>query len=236
MALLTLGDSHALFCYAGVAGARIYWRGPVTMHRASRDGIPSLVPKNCRPEVADILVLSFGEIDCRVHIPKIAHLRRTTTKAETLVLCDRFGKAFERFSKKSQCRLAISCIIPPTRLALPTEYYRSEEECFEDALTIRDMMNSRLSQIAPLIDFRENFKTESGELRADMSDGNIHVDSRRSQPVVDAINIVMNTSFTTVAPIWPHPFPMAQPPYVSRLKRVRRKVKYFVLSLLELKK
>lgn len=236
MALLTLGDSHSLFCYAGVAEARIYWRGPVTMHRAGRDGIRSLVPKNCRPERQDILILSFGEIDCRVHIPKIAHSRQINTKSETLALCDKFELAFEKFSKKNQSRLAISCVIPPSRFGLPIELYRNEDEAFEDAVIIRDTMNNRLSQMAPLIDFRASFRTASGELCPDKSDGSIHIDSRESKPVVDAINAVMNTSYETTAPVWPHPFPMAQPPYISPLRTVRRRIKYHVLSLLGVKR
>lgn len=236
MPLLTLGDSHALFCYAGVAGAKIYWRGPVTMHRVARDGIRSVVPGNCKPREHDVLLLSFVEIDCRVHIPKIANARQTTTKSETLALCDRFERSFTRFASECRSRIALSCVIPPAPLGLPTEFYRSEEECIEDAILIRQTMNHRLSQIAPLIDFTSSFAGKDGQLRADLSDGSVHIDSRVSQPIVDAINVAMNTEYFTAVPIWPHPFPMAQPPYISPIRQARRKIKRFVLSSLGLRK
>lgn len=235
MTLLTLGDSHALFCYAGVADARIFWRGPITMHRVARDGIRSIVPGNCNPQENDVLVLSFGEIDCRVHIPKIASAKQTTTKFETLALCDRFERSFTAFTAKSRSRVALSCIIPPAPVGFATEFYRSEEECIEDAIVIRDMMNHRLSQMAPLIDFRKNFVADDGKLSADRWDGSVHIDSRVSQPVVDAINKVMNTDYTATVPVWPHPFPMAQPPYISPIRAARRKIKRFVLSSLRLR-
>jgi len=230
MSLLTLGDSHALFCYAGVAGARIFWRGPVTMHRAARDGLRSIVPGNCRPKADDVLVLSFGEIDCRVHIPRIASLKQTCTKQETLALCDRFGDAVNSFSKKCPSRLAISCIIPPPKTGLATEFYRDENECFEDAIAIRETMNARLSQIAQLVDFRSSFMDSTGQLNPEMCDGYVHIDSRCSRPVVDALNLAMDTSYALIEPLWPHPFPMAQPPYISPIKRARRKVKHVLLS------
>lgn len=235
MPLLTLGDSHALFCYAGVADARIYWRGPVTMHRVARDGISSIVPGNFKPSRDDVVVLSFGEIDCRAHIPKIASGRQTSTRAETLALCDRFEKAFVQFAKKYPARLAISCVIPPSKEVLLTEYYRSADECFEDAIAIRNVMNDRLSGIAPLIDFRDSFRSVDGGLLPEMSDGLMHIDSRKSQPIVAALNSAMGTAYTSIEPKWPHPFPMAMPPYISPLRKARRKIKRYVLSSLGLK-
>jgi len=235
MALLTLGDSHALFCYAGVAGARIYWRGPVTMHRVARDGIGSVTPGNFRPSKSDVVVLSFGEIDCRAHIPKIASDRQTTTRAETLALCDRFERAFVKFERKYPARFAISCVVPPSKEGLLTKFYRSTEECFEDAIAIRDTMNSRLAEMAPLIDFRDSFRSLGGGLLAEVSDGLMHIDSRKSQPIVAALNSAMGTDFVPIEPIWPHPFPMAQPPYISPLRKARRKIKRYVLSSLGLK-
>lgn len=235
MALLTLGDSHALFCYAGVADARIYWRGPVTMHRVARDGISSIVPGNFKPSRDDVVLLSFGEIDCRAHIPKIASVRQTSTRAETLTLCDRFEKAFVKFSKRCPARLAISCVVPPSKEGLLTEYYRGAEECLEDAIAIRDIMNHRLSGIAPLIDFRDSFRSVDGSLLPEMSDGLMHIDSRKSQPVIAALNSAMGTAYTSIEPKWPHPFPMAMPPYISPIRKARRRIKRYFLSSLGLK-
>lgn len=223
--LFTLGDSHSLWNFAGVDGAKIFWRGPITMHRAARDGIKILVPRNCKPKSGDILVLSFGDIDCRAHIAKQAAAQGTTTEVQVDLLCDRFEVAVERFRKRCRATLAISCILPPARVGLPIEYYPSEEACFEDAKAIRERMNHRLSRIAPLIDFREYFTDGAGALKLCVSDTGIHIDSRNAQPVADALNDAFHVSFRTIVPTWPNVKQMAQPGYVSPLKKIRRRIK-----------
>ncbi|SCX02634.1 hypothetical protein [Agrobacterium rosae] len=230
--LFTLGDSHSLWNFAGVEGAKIFWRGPITMHRAARDGIKTLIPKNCRPKSGDILVLSLGDIDCRAHVAKQAAAQATTTRVQVDLLCDRFEIAVATLRKHCPATLAISCILPPARVGLPVEYYPSEEDCFEDAKAIRDWMNHRLSRIAPLIDFREYFTDADGALKLCVSDTGVHIDSRNAQPVADAINKVFNTSFTTIVPSWPNVKQMAQPGYVSPLKKVRRRIKHLAMVLI----
>lgn len=229
-ALFTLGDSHSLWSFAGIKDAKIFWRGPITMHRAARDGIKALIPKNCRPKRGDILVLSFGDIDCRAHIAKQAASQGTTTRMQVDLLCDRFEIAVDSFRKQCPATLAVSCILPPARVALPVEYYPSEEDCFEDAKAIRERMNHRLSGIAPLIDFREYFTDADGALTFSLSDAGVHIDSRNAQPVADALKRAFDRSFPTVVPSWPNVKPMAQPHYVSPLKRARRRIKHLVMT------
>ena len=67
-----IGDSHSLFCFCEVAEASIFWRGPISMHRVGRDGLLSVLPPKCRLSDYDALVIVFGEIDCRAHVPNIA--------------------------------------------------------------------------------------------------------------------------------------------------------------------
>jgi hypothetical protein len=188
------------------------------------------MPKNCRPKRGDILLLSFGDIDCRSHVSKQAAAEGTTTKVQVDLLCDRFEKAVEMLRKQCPATLAISCVLPPARAGLPVEYYSSEEECFEDAKAIRDLMNHRLSCIAPIIDFRDYFTDADGGLKLSLSDTGVHIDSRNAQPVVDAINKVFNTSFSAIVPSWPNLKKMAQPAYVSPLKKVRRRIKHLAIA------
>ena len=188
MKLMTLGDSHSLFNFAGVAEARIYWRGPVTMHRAARDGIASLVPKNCRPTSSDILILSLGEIDSRVHIPRVVKSNGTTSIEEVNALCDRFKIALNIFRKRCPARIALSCLVPFNPEYLCYEYYPDADTCLSDAKRVRHQMNARMSEMGiPFIDFQASYSNADGSVRKEFSDGNVHIDPRQPQAVLNAI-------------------------------------------------
>ena len=150
MTLMTLGDSHSLFSFAGVANAKIFWRGPVTMHRAARDGIASLIPRNCRPKSGDVLILSFGEIDSRTHIPRLARANGRPTSEETDLLLDRFEEALRHFLATCPAIVALSCIVPFNAAFLEPQWYGSDDECRVDVKAIRDRMNARMAAMGVL--------------------------------------------------------------------------------------
>ncbi|MCL6651010.1 hypothetical protein A6R70_01755 [Agrobacterium rubi] len=183
------------------------------------------MPQNCRPTKKDILVLSFGEIDCRVHMIKQAVAQGTTTRKQVDLLCDRFALAVEEFRNQCPAQIAISCILPPARIGLALGDYPSEEACFDDAKAIRDQINLRLSKMAPLVDFRAFFTDTDGWLNERVSDGNVHIDSRNVQPVLDALNQLFGTKFVAAAPVWPNVGKMKHPEYMSPFKRFRRQLK-----------
>lgn len=202
------------------------------MHRAARDGISSLVPKNCRPVKGDILILSFGDIDCRAHIAKQAHQQGTSTATQVDLLTARIGHEISRFEKKCEATLAFCCILPPNHIDLPCEFYGSKDECLEDAKLIRDRMNNNLKHILPLIDFRSHFTDQDGLLDVHRSDKSVHIDSREAAPIAKALNSFFGTTYTTVSPPWPNPSPAAQPAYISPLKKMRRDVKAKIFQIL----
>ncbi|WP_432283796.1 SGNH/GDSL hydrolase family protein [Aminobacter sp. BA135] len=225
MTLMTLGDSHSLFSFAGVADAKIYWRGPITMHRAARDGIASLVPKNCRPKAGDVLILSFGEIDSRTHIPRLARANTRPTSEETDLLLDRFEQALLRFRARCPAIVALSCIVPFNPAFLEPQWYGSDEECRVDVKAIRDRMNARMAAMdVPFVDFRAGYALPDGSIAAAFSDDNVHIDARHSEPVLAALRAALPGDFSFREPPWP-PHPLAQAPYQSPWKRFRRAVR-----------
>lgn len=225
MTLMTLGDSHSLYSFAGVAEAKIYWRGPVTMHRAARDGISSLVPKNCRPINSDVLVLSFGEIDSRTHVARVARQNGRSSMDEADALCDRFQLALDRFKAKCPARLALACIGPFNPAYLEYEGYETEDACRADVKAIRNRMNVRMAAMGvAFVDFRAGYSNPDGSIIPAFSDDNVHIDPRHSEPVLAALRTTVGGQFNLRQPPWP-PNSLAEKPYQSPWKRFRRSVR-----------
>jgi len=224
MRLISLGDSHSLFSFAGVDGVKIYWRGPVTMHRAARDGLLSLIPKNYRATSKDILILSFGEIDCRAHLVKQARRNGRSAVQEADILCDRYYEALKRFSSGFPGKLALSCIIPLNINTLDTCDYNDIEACLADAVAVRRRMNERLEAMGfPFVDFREFFDAGNGTIIQERSDFDAHIDSRLSQPVIDAIRSSLSVECLPRIPPWPWPKALAEPEYKPLIRRVGKR-------------
>ncbi|MBE1208439.1 hypothetical protein [Aminobacter carboxidus] len=227
MTLITLGDSHSLFSFAGIAEAKIYWVGPRTMHRAARDGIASLVPKNCRPVSGDVLVLSFGEIDSREHVGRIARKNGRSSIEEADALCDRFQVALDQFKGKCPARLALACIGPfnPDPAYLVYEGYENEDACRADVKAIRDRINERMAAMGvAFVDFRAGYCNPDGTIIPALSDNNVHIDPRHSEPVLAALQQALGREFSLRNPPWP-PNSLAEKPYQSPWKRFRRSVR-----------
>lgn len=236
MTLISLGDSHALYNFAGIAEAKIFWCGPVTMHRAARDGIWSLVPRNYRARDTDLIILSFGEIDSRAHLKKQAVRNGRDSLDEARILMDRFEKALGVFRATCKAQIGLSCILPFNPALLECEYYATRDECEADARRLRRYMNERLSKMGVVfVDFREAFSNGDGTLKLDMSDRNVHIDPRCAQLVIDALKTITGQQFTYEAPPSPDPRSRAEPPYRSPLKQlqlltrpIRRALKHVV--------
>lgn len=204
MQLLIVGDSHSVSSFAGVAEAKIHHVSGVTMHRAARDGIKSIIPENWRPTESDILVFSLGEIDSRAQIPKHARLNGRSTLEETDALCDRFEVALDVFRESCPAKMAICCIAPFNPYMLAHEFYNSSDEATDDARNIRNRMNVRLQNMGVhFLDVRPHFSNPDGTLIPSKSDGNVHLDPRISGPMIKELHSVFGQSFSPTTPPWP---------------------------------
>lgn len=225
LSLLILGDSHTIFNFGGVAEAKIYHVAGVTMHRAARDGIQSIVPRNCHPKADDILVLSLGEIDSRAQIPKHARLNGRSTLEEVDGLCDRFKSALVEFMRKCPASVAICCIIPFNPYTLSHQYYDDTEAAVLDAKSIRDRMNERLKGMGvPFIDVRMAFSNPDGTLIPSRSDATLHLDPRISAPMIAELERTFGEPFTHMDPPWPNAFPRAEVTNAEMRRKVRKEL------------
>jgi hypothetical protein len=202
MRIFTFGDSHAIFSYVGVRNAQLVWRGPVTMHRAARDGLTSLLPPQVKLKHDDLLILSFGEIDARVHIPKQATRNGTSLIEEADALCRRFQAALDVFSHQVPCHIALSSLVPATRNPhIVIHSHTTEDEYNRDQPIIRDRMNANLQAMPfPFIDLHSPLTDADGLMRVGMDDCNCHLGRAGAMLAVEAINQSLGHAVATFAP------------------------------------
>lgn len=189
MRICIIGDSHSLFCFCEVAEASIFWLGPISMHRIGRDGLESVLPRNCRLNDFNAVILAFGEIDCRAHVPKIAERKSTSVDVVVDDLADRYIAAVVQAHKSFQGLAAICCVIPPAAHTLPLEPGETLDEVRERQLYIRRRLNLRLGILAKqyslrFIDFYDAYANGQGELEPALSDGGLHIDPKQTKPIV----------------------------------------------------
>ncbi len=75
---VVIGDSHSKFLFAGIPSCRVNWIGPMTMYRVGRDGLGALDFAANGITGQERVILSFGEIDVRVHMHEraLAHEKK----------------------------------------------------------------------------------------------------------------------------------------------------------------
>lgn len=217
MSLVVLGDSHALFSFAGVSGARIHWQTGATMHRAARDGIRSLLPRFPFLTRRDTLVLVYGEVDCRAHIPRLAIKNNRSPIEEADALLDRYALAVSEFWTRANVAL---CCVPP---------FNPTFEDYEGSREIRAHVNGRLASFGlPFIDFRQAVITPDGSMSNAFTDNNVHIHPQKAQPVVDAVNRALGLGVSFAEP----PYPPNSRAYQSPWKRFRRQVRAVLMPKL----
>ncbi|MBG6174928.1 lysophospholipase L1-like esterase [Labrenzia sp. EL_208] len=221
-----------MYTFAGVAEVKLYWIGPVTMHRVARDGIASVVPNYLKLTSNDIVILCFGEIDCRWHIRKQGKKNDTSSIEEVDILTARYAKAVAEFQRQTRATVALSCVTPFVRPNVRCDLYKSRDECLTDTKNIRERMNRNLAVLGyPFVDFFHEVSAPDGAFLPDFSDGYCHLDSRRSEPVRKALEGLFLARFTHRDPPWPHPRALVEKAPVSKTRRLRKAIQHLLKSL-----
>lgn len=108
------GDSHALFSFKNLKVEYTnHWCASITMFRIGRDNVIINFNKNELMYDTDIVVLSYGEVDCRCHIQK----QKNTGRNEDEIINELVHKYFLtiRNNVVQKCKIIIVGIIPPTK-------------------------------------------------------------------------------------------------------------------------
>lgn len=108
------GDSHAFFSFKNLKlDYRDYHCASITMFRIGRDNIIINFDRN-NIQKNDIIILSYGEVDCRCHIQRQINIG----KSEDDVISELVNNYFETIKKNTiniGAKIIIVGIIPPTK-------------------------------------------------------------------------------------------------------------------------
>ena len=118
--IFLFGDSH---CKTNFQNLRLphrnLYRFSLTMNRIGRDGI---FFQNAGVKPGDIVILQFGEVDCRCHIGKQISIHGRLENEVVDTLANSFVAAILLNPVIKQTRCIISCVTPP----IDQEFYEKK--------------------------------------------------------------------------------------------------------------
>lgn len=213
------GDSHASFCFREGSFLqkfesfelpftinkksyklpfKIYWLGPITMHRVGRDGLTFLNVKNYKVQDNDIAVFVFGEIDVRCHIGKQRDLKKRGLGEIINNLAENYITTIKENQKMfNELTCVVACIAPPIdgigRMNLEYPFYGY----LSDRIQIARMLNKKIQLLCALsgflfLDFYDLYADSQGALDLKFADPTVHIDAIYNKPIkMKLIELIM---------------------------------------------
>jgi hypothetical protein len=188
-----VGDSHAFFNYTRIEPVTVVYLGAFTMHRIGRDGFDSVLPADLHFLPGDIVISSYGDIDCSAHVMPIAVLKDWTWEEVIDDLVYRYMQTLIKFKGRSEAQVGVNCISPPG--------VRFAGQDLKNQVIIRKMMNAKLASYCEqvgfeFIDFYDKYEAADGSMfPADKWAGN-HMDPDHSEFVLSALRAKYDVPFT----------------------------------------
>ena len=179
------GDSHARFSFHNVGlDYKDFHRSAVTMFRIGRDNIIVNFDKNMILGENDIIVLSYGEIDCRCHIQRQINNGRDEDDIINELVDKYFLTIRNNIQKK--CKIIIVGIIPPTKqndyeiLHGPILHEFPFLGKDEDRVRYTNKVNKKLKEHSNLNNYiyfnpYSYYTRQDGTLKHELSDTNVHL-------------------------------------------------------------
>ena len=184
MEIFVYGDSHAHFNFRNIPHHDFH-RASITMHRIGRDNIIINFDSSMH-DSNSIIVLNYGEVDCRNHIRKqIEKGREEETVIEDLVTC-----YFETVKKNvfNHKHIIIVAVVPPTEILQyesvngPITHEYPFVGTDSERVRYTERMNALLQHKCSDYDYGyiffdpfQHYKNENGCLKRELSDSNVHV-------------------------------------------------------------
>ena len=179
--IYTLGDSHASIPFEDVPGVTRQFLGPVTLRRICHledDLLPTAVAQlGLTP--ADVLVLSFGEIDIRCHVKPLMDHRRISL--DDLLRGWAEPYALRALTLRTQgARVALLSISPPATRERSLNAELPVAGTDEERALYTRTLNGWLQKLATdcglcYLDTYSLGVDDHGMLRPDLSDGYVHL-------------------------------------------------------------
>ncbi len=185
------GESHANASFAGPSKlvTHIFTFPGFTMHRVGRDGLKAIDVRIYGAKENDFVVFVFGEIDVRNHIARQIYIHNRKLEEIIDVLVNNYINTIltnSSFYKKLYS--IILSVVPPTHQGCNEfNHYGSIEE----RITFAKKLNEKLSVEAQkqgilFLNVYDYYATPAGNLKSELSDGNVHINSDHNAYIKDS--------------------------------------------------
>jgi hypothetical protein len=206
--VFVMGDSHTLI-FQGRAGVLSRHLGPITLNRFGRDGEAKELynsafswPRRLRwipfpmPKASDTLVLSFGEIDIRVHVDRISREQRMEPSKVIHGLVDSATRGLFQLREVTGACLVFLGPPPPVNKFID-EKFPSGGSFQERVKWMNELKFGLANQISEIndggmffVDIAQQYETIDGELNQKFSDGTVHYKKEiGAQFLVEILNL-----------------------------------------------
>ena len=179
------GDSHAFFSFKNLnLNYKDYHYASITMFRIGRDNIIINFNKSIIPTEHDIVVLSYGEVDCRCHIQRQINNGRD----EDDIINDLVNKYFLTIRNNivGPSKIIIVGVIPPTKqndyeiLHGPILHDFPFVGTDEDRVRYTYKVNKKLEEYSNINNYiyfnpYAHYTREDGTLKYELSDSIVHL-------------------------------------------------------------
>lgn len=190
-AIYAIGDSHAKYNFGAEPRIRVFYLGPVTMYRISRDGRKSLSLKELGVVRGDVLIWCLGAIDVGNHLIKQRDLQGVPVEE----IVDRLARNYLRAIAEIGAEIGglwmvILAVLPPTDQHLKFEI--PSTGTLLERVESRALLNAALQKYSrergfSFVDPFETFQDADGVLLPGMSDGNVHCGPKCAHLVVQKV-------------------------------------------------
>jgi hypothetical protein len=198
------GDSHALFSFKNLKiDHKNYYNVSITMFRIGRDNIIINFNKNNTIYDNDIIVLSYGEVDCRCHIRQQINKGRNEDDIINELVNNYFTTIKNNIIKK--CKIIIVAVIPPTKqcdhdlINGPIKHEFPFIGSDEDRVRYTNKVNKKLEELSNKYNFIYfnpycYYTREDGTLKHELSDKIVHLgdNSYFLEKFYDIYNVISN--------------------------------------------
>lgn len=201
--IFAIGDSHVL----PLGSRRGVFRkhlGPMTLNRFGRPGqarkaLKSTLPFSLSqsgsedPKSLPTIVLSFGEIDLRVHVLRQSNNQNISPFRVVDGLIDSVMSAVTELRTITQARIIFLAPTPPTDIVInpqfPTSGSLSDRIAWRRHFcsTLQAKVNGLGLPNLAFLDVSESFTSSQGALADEFGDGNVHYSKNVGRTIVDLI-------------------------------------------------
>ena len=180
------GDSHAHFSFKGLnLEHKDFHCRSITMFRIGRDNTIINFDTHHTFDKNDVIVISYGEVDCRCHIQRQINTGR---EEDTVIdeLVEKYVQTITNALGNTSVKVIIVGVIPPTRQNDYESIYGPITHDFpfvgtdEDRVRFTLKVNTQLERLANKNRFTYfnpylYYTHEDGTLKHELSDGTVHL-------------------------------------------------------------